>query len=107
MAALPPIQFEVTFTVPGEMRWCMRAKGVIDDWLHSDAAGERPIGDLPAADMQMQLDHCVLKLHWIELEATNAWAAIERAAAITREILPDLLRTRSLQFGATLRRPPG
>lgn len=35
----PPIVFEVSFVVPAEMRWAMRAKGAIDDWLMSDAAG--------------------------------------------------------------------
>ena len=38
MAALPPVIFQVTFTVPAEMRWAMRAKGEIDAWLMSDAA---------------------------------------------------------------------
>ena len=107
MAELPPIVFEVTFTVPGEMRWCMRAKGIVDDWLHSDAAGERAIGDLPAADLEMQIDHCILKLHWIELEATNAWAAIERATTIVSEVVPDLLKTRSLHLEATLQTRAG
>jgi hypothetical protein len=105
MATLPPVIFEVNFVVPAEMRWAMRAKGVIDDWLLSDAAGERPIGQLPSADLQMALDHSELKLSWLELEATNAWQAITRAADIVQEILPELLRTRTLRVDATLQGP--
>lgn len=105
MATMPPIVFDVSFSVPGEMRWCMRAKGVIDDWLHSDAAGTRPIGELPAADLQMETDHCVMKLHWLELEATNAWAAIQRASQIVEEVLPELLKTRTMRVDATLQNP--
>lgn len=43
MATLPPVIFEVNLVAPAEMRWALRAKGVIDDWLLSDAAGERPV----------------------------------------------------------------
>jgi hypothetical protein len=39
MSTLPPVVFEVNFVVPAEMRWALRAKGVIEDWLLSDAAG--------------------------------------------------------------------
>lgn len=105
MATLPPVIFEVNFVVPAEMRWAMRAKGVIEDWLLSDAAGERPIGQLPSADLQMALDHSELKLSWLELEATNAWQAITRAAEIVEEILPELLRTRTLRIDAQLQGP--
>ena len=105
MAALPPITFEVNFTVPAEMRWAMRAKGVIDDWLMSDAAGERPVSQLPAADLQMALDHSALKLSWLELEAANAWEAVQRASDIVAEILPELLRTRTMRIDAALQGP--
>ena len=105
MATLPPVIFEVTFVVPAEMRWAMRAKGVIDDWLMSDAAGERPVDQLPAADLQMALDLSELKLSWLELQATNAWQAITRASQIVEEILPELLRTRALRVEATLQGP--
>jgi hypothetical protein len=105
MAGAPPIVFEVNFTVPGEMRWCMRAKGLFDDWIHSDAASGRPIDQLPAADLALQTDLCEVKLTWIELQATNAWAAIERASAIVEEVLPELLRTRALRVDATLQNP--
>ena len=114
MASAPPIIFEVNFVVPGEMRWCMRAKGMFDDWIHSDAAAGRPIDQLPAADLALQTDACELKLAWIELQATNAWAAIQRAAEIVEEVLPELLRTRALRVDAKLqtrdaeqRRPVG
>jgi len=102
MATLPPVIFEVTFVVPAEMRWAMRAKGVIDDWLMSDAAGERPVDQLPAADLQMALDHSELKLSWLELQAANAWEAVQRASQIVAEIIPELLRTRSLRVEAAL-----
>ena len=105
MAALPPVIFEVTFVVPAEMRWAMRAKGVIDAWLLSDAAGELPIDRLPSADLQMALDHSELKLSWLELEATNAWQAITRASEIVEQILPDLLRTRTMRVHASLQGP--
>ena len=105
MASAPPIVFEVNFTVPGEMRWCMRAKGMFDDWIHSDAAAGRPIDQLPAADLALQTDACELKLAWIELQATNAWAAIQRASAIVEEVLPELLRTRALRVDATIQNP--
>ena len=114
MASAPPIIFEVNFVVPGEMRWCMRAKGMFDDWIHSDAASGRPIDQLPAADMALQTDVCEVKLTWIELQATNAWAAIQRASEIVEEVLPELLRVRALRIDATLqsadldlRRPVG
>jgi hypothetical protein len=105
MNTLPPVIFEVSFVVPAEMRWAMRAKGVIDDWLLSDAAGERPIGQLPSADLKMAIDHSELTLSWLELEATNAWQAIKRAADIVEEILPELLRTRTLRVDARLQGP--
>jgi len=105
MASVPPILFEVTFVVPGEMRWCMRAKGVFDDWLHSDTATDRPIDQLPSADLQMETDHAEFKLHWIELGASNAWQAIKRASEIVEEVLPELLRTRTLRVDATLQNP--
>ncbi|CAN5185612.1 hypothetical protein BH20ACT16_BH20ACT16_15280 [soil metagenome] len=102
MAALPPVIFEVTLTVPAEMRAAMRAKGVIDDWLLSDAAGERPVAQLPSTDLQMELERSELKLSWLELEAANAWEAIQRATDIVAEIIPGLLRTRTLRIEATL-----
>ena len=105
MATAPPIVFEVNLVVPGEMRWCMRAKGMFDDWIHSDAAAKRPIDQLPAADLALQTDVCEVKLTWIELQATNAWAAIQRAAEIVEEVLPELLRTRALHVDATLQNP--
>jgi hypothetical protein len=105
MASPPPIIFEVNFVVPGEMRWCMRAKGLFDDWIHSDAASGRPIDQLPAADLALQTDVCEVKLTWIELQATNAWAAIQRASEIVEEVLPELLRTRALHVDATLQNP--
>jgi len=105
MASAPPIIFEVNFVVPGEMRWCMRAKGMFDDWIHSDAASPRPIDQLPAADLALQTDVCELKLTWVELQATNAWAAIQRASEIVEEVLPELLRTRALRVDATLQNP--
>jgi hypothetical protein len=105
MASAPPIIFEVNFTVPGEMRWCMRAKGLFDDWIHSDAASGRPIDQLPAADLALQTDVCEVKLTWIELQATNAWTAIQRASEIVEEVLPELLRTRALRVDATLQNP--
>jgi len=105
MSTLPPVIFEVSFAVPAEMRWAMRAKGVIDDWLLSDAAGERPVGQLPAADLKMAIDYSELTLSWLELEATNAWQAIERAADIVEEIIPELLRTRTLRVDAQLQGP--
>jgi hypothetical protein len=105
MASAPPIIFEVNFVVPGEMRWCMRAKGMFDDWIHSDAASGRPIDQLPAADLGLQTDVCEVKLTWIELQATNAWAAIQRASEIVEEVLPELLRTRALRVDATLQNP--
>ena len=106
MASMPPIVFEVNFVVPGELRWCMRAKGLFDDWIHSDGASERPIDQLPAAGLAPQgPDVCELKLTWIELQATNAWAAIQRASDIVEEVLPELLRTRALRVDAKLQSP--
>ena len=116
MAQPPPIIFEVNITVPGEMRWCMRAKGAFEDWIHADAASEspRPISELPAADLAMQIDLCEIKLTWIELPADNAWHAVQRAAEVVEQVLPELLRTRALRVDATmqttdadLRRPVG
>jgi hypothetical protein len=105
MASAPPIVFEVNFVVPGEMRWCMRAKGMFDDWIHSDAASGHPIDQLPAAALALETDLCEVKLTWIELQATNAWAAIQRASEIVNEVLPELLRTRALRVDATLQNP--
>lgn len=107
MASMPPIVFEVNLTVPGEMRWCMRAKGAFDDWIHADAesAQPRPIAELPAADLAMAVDHCELKLSWVELPADNAWHATQRAAAIVEQVLPELLRTRALRLDATMANP--
>jgi hypothetical protein len=107
MADPPPIIFEVNFTVPGEMRWCMRAKGAFDDWIHADAESDSPlpISDLPAADLAMQIDHCELKLTWIELAADNAWHAVRRATEVVEQVLPELLRTRALRTDATMRNP--
>lgn len=117
MAAVPPVIFEVSISVPGEMRWCMRAKGVFDDWLmgETESAEPRPIDELPAAEMDMQTpDVADLRLTWIELPALNAWDAVQRAAAIVEEILPELLRTRAVKAearmqstDADLRRPLG
>lgn len=95
----------MNFVVPGEMRWCMRAKGVFDDWLHSDRAADRPIDQLPSADLQMATDHAEIKLQWIELGANNAWEAVKRASEIVEEVLPELLRTRTLRVDATLQNP--
>ena len=105
MATLPPVVFTVNFAVPAEMRWAMRAKGVIDDWLMSDAAAQRPVHELPAADLRMEIDHSELTLSWLELEATNAWQAIARASAIVETIIPELLRTRALRVEARLQGP--
>jgi hypothetical protein len=64
--------------------------------------------------MRMEVDHSVLRLSWLELEAANAWEAVQRAAEVVAEILPELLRTRTLRIDATLqgsdpdlRRPVG
>ena len=105
MASLPPVTFQVTFTIPAEMRWAMRAKGEIEAWLMSDAASERPIDQLPAADLQMELDHSELTLSWLELQATNAWQAVTRASQVAEAMLPELLRTRTLRIEATLQGP--
>jgi len=105
VASAPPIVFEVHFVVPGEMRWCMRAKGMFDDWIHSDAAGEHAVDQLPAADLALDSDVCELRLTWIDLQAANAWAAIRRASEIVEEVLPELLRTRALRVDATLQDP--
>lgn len=105
MASAPPIIFEVNFVVPAEMRWCMRAKGMFDDWMHSDASRSRPVDQLPAADLALAADVCELRLTWIELQATNAWAAIQRASEIVEEVLPELLRTRALRVDAKLQNP--
>jgi len=107
VASPPPIIFEVSFVVPGEMRWCMRCKGAFDDWIHTEAeSGEpRPIAELPAADLAMKLDHCELSLTWIELPADNAWHAIRRASEIVERVLPEIMRTRALRVGATMQNP--
>jgi len=107
VASAPPILFEVNFVVPGEMRWCMRAKGMFDDWMHSDASGARPVDQLPAADLALDSDLCELRLTWIELHAPNAWAAIRGASEIVEEVLPELLRTRALRVDATVQNPDG
>lgn len=104
MPAAPPIAFAVELVVPGEMRWCMRAKGAFDDWLLSDGP-QRPIAELPAVDLQLDVDHCRLRLHWLELPADGAWGAIRRAATIVEDVLPELLRTRALTAEATLQSP--
>jgi hypothetical protein len=104
----PPIIFEVSIAVPGEMRWCMRAKGVFDNWLNQQAESDqqRPISELPAADMEMQSpDVANLRLTWIELPAINAWDAVQRASAIVEEILPELLRTRAVKAEAKMQNP--
>ncbi|HEV2060825.1 MAG TPA: hypothetical protein VGR11_15860 [Solirubrobacteraceae bacterium] len=105
MAPLPPLSFQVTFTIPAEMRAAMRAKGEIEAWLVSDSAAERAIDQLPAADLQMELDHSELTLSWLELQATNAWQAVTRASQVVEEMLPELLRTRTLRIEATLQGP--
>jgi len=106
MGTPPPIVFEVSFSVAQEMRWCMRAKGAFDDWIHSaSASADRPIAELPAADLTMHADHCELSLTWIELPANNAWHAMQKAAVIIEQVLPELLRTRVLRTGATMRNP--
>jgi hypothetical protein len=107
MASVPPIIFEVNFVVPGEMRWCMRAKGAFDDWILTEAesAEPRPIAELPAADLEMQIDRCELKLSWVELPADNAWHAIQRAAEVVEQVLPELLRTRAVRTDATMANP--
>jgi len=117
VADTPAIIFEVSIAVPGEMRWCMRAKGIFDDWLNHEAESEkpRPINELPAADMEMMsTDVCELKLTWIELPAGNAWDAVKRATAIIEDVIPELLRTRRIRAEAKLqdadadaRRPMG
>lgn len=117
MATVPTPIFEVTIAVPGEMRWCMRAKGMFDDWLHNEAesAEPRPISELPAADMEMMsTDVCELKLTWIELPADNSWDAVKRATVIVEQVVPELLRTRRIRAEAKLqdadadaRRPVG
>ena len=101
MGTLPPIVFEVNLVVPAEMRWAMRAKGAIDDWLMSDDAGERPVSQLPAADLKMAVDHSELKLSWLELEAPTAWDAVQRAS----QIVAEMLRTRTLRIDASLQGP--
>ena len=106
MGTLPPVVFGVNFIVPAEMRWALRAKSVIDDRLMSDHAGERPVGQLPAADLQMQVGMAELKLGWLELEAQNAWEAVQQASKVVAEILPELLRTRTLRVDATLQGDP-
>ncbi|MFP5365168.1 MAG: hypothetical protein ACLGI5_20860 [Thermoleophilia bacterium] len=105
MAAPAPNVFEVDLVVPAEMRWAMRAKAVIDDWLMSDEAGERPVSQLPAADLQMAVDHSELKLSWLELEAPTAWEAVQRASQIVAGILPELLRASTLRIDASLQAP--
>lgn len=106
MESPPPIIFQVTFTVAQEMRWCMRAKGAFDDWIHSEAdSADRPIAELPAADLVMQTDFCELSLTWIELPANNAWHAMQRATVIIEQVLPELLRTRALRVSATMQNP--
>ena len=117
MATAPVAIFEVAIAVPGEMRWCMRAKGMFDDWLHNEAESvpPRPIAELPAAEMEMMsTDVCELKLTWIELPADNSWDAVKRATAIIEQVVPELLRTRRIRAEAKLqdadadaRRPVG
>jgi len=116
MASAPAITFEVNLVVPGEMRWCMRAKSAFDDWIirEGESPEPRPIAELPAADLALQPDVCELKLAWIELPAGNAWQAIQRASEVVESVLPELLRTRNLRVDARmqttdadLRRPAG
>jgi len=104
MAAAPPITFEVDVTVPGEMRWCMRAKSAFDDWIirEGESAEPRPIAELPAAGLALQTDVCELKLSWIELPAGSAWQAIQRASEVIEAVLPELLRTRNLSVDARM-----
>ena len=102
---LPPVIFEVSFVVPAEMRWAMRAKGVIDDWLMSDAAGERPVDQLPSADLQMAIDHSELKLSWLELRRRTPGRRSSARRRSSTEIIPELLRTRSLRVDAGLQGP--
>ena len=106
MSTPPAVIFEVSFTVPQEMRWCMRAKGAFDDWIHSEtASADRPIAELPAADLAMHTDHCELSLTWIELPANNAWHAMQKAAVIIEQVLPELLRVRALRTAAAMQNP--
>ncbi len=106
MATPPPIIFEVNFTVPQEMRWCMRAKGAFGDWIHSEEESAAwSIAELPAAGLAMQTDHCELTLTWIELPADSAWHALRRASEIIEQVLPEILRTRALRAGATMQNP--
>ena len=108
MATAPTPIFDVTIAVPGEMRWCMRAKGMFDDWLHKEAESDEPrsIDQLPAADMEMlSTDVCELKLHWIELPADNSWDAVKRASVIIEQVVPELLRTRRIRAEAKLQDP--
>lgn len=55
----------------------------------------------------MQVGMGELKLSWLELEAPNAWEAVQQASKIVAQILPELLRTRSLRIDATLQGDPG
>jgi hypothetical protein len=52
--------------------------------------------------MRMEIDHSELRLSWLELEAANAWEAVQCASDVVAEILPELLRTRTLRVDATL-----
>lgn len=106
MVSLPPVTFEVTLVVPAEMRWALRAKGAIEDWLLSDTAAARPVGELPAADLRIELDRCELTLSWLELEAASAWEAVACAAGIVEGVLPELLRGRALRVEALRRGAP-
>ncbi len=100
MATVPPRVFQVDLAVPAELRWAMRAKGVIDDWLLSDAASEHPIQELPATDLRMDIDRADLTLSWLELQAPSAWQAVVRASEVVEAILPELLRSRALRIEA-------
>jgi len=107
-AAPPPVIFEVSIAVPAEMRTCMRAKGVFEDWLNREAESDqpKPINELPAVDMEMQTPEVAdFRLTWIELPALNAWDAVQRASAIIEQVLPELLRTRSLKAEARMQNP--
>jgi hypothetical protein len=104
----PTPRFEVTFAVPGEMRWCMRAKGMFDDWLLQEAESEspRPISELPAADMEMlSVDVCEFRLTWIELAGSSSWDAVTRAVALVEDVVPELLRTRRVRVEAKMQDP--
>ena len=84
----------------------MRAKGALTTgFIREAASADRPIAELPAADLAMHTDHCELSLTWIELPANNAWHALQKAAVIIEQVLPELLRVRALRTAATMQNP--